>query len=1077
MKILKLSLCNLAAFSGEHTLDFTAPPLSECGLFAITGPTGAGKSTLLDALCLALFDSTPRLRQMPGASGTMPGDEHVQLSNPRTLMRRGCTYASASVTFVGVDGLRYVASWSVHRARNKPSGRLQHSVQSLHCLDPETRLITDGKADFAKRLPETLGLNFDQFTRAVLLAQAEFSAFLRANDNERGALLEKLTDSDIYSRISRKAYQHHNSIKQRNAALFEQIEHERPCTNDIRQALTQRTQQAESVLSTHTQSLETHRQKRQLLEQQIAAIDTYRTQSMEQKKRLDLWEASADQRDLSAALTRFASIRDAVEHRASLQPRHEQLSVSLHKQDNALNEARTAFEACQRKHEKARQQRETVSQQLAGEAHQFEEARSATQQFQQLTEQLSTQQHALDEVTQRCERERTALLHLKAEHTQAHATRESLTTTLIGVSRRPENRLRVLRRRLVLLDRQAQRWAQFKERAEQLDTLRQKRELCQQHVEQAEKEHIALKTALDKAELTAQTAGQNYTLLRDTLQAFETQTLNVLRGTLSEGDPCPVCGSTQHALDNVPHRLIDAQHQARQQQLAPLQQAHQEALIEVDELRDKSHNVINTLTAARTRLDDATQALSQISASPSSARCTLRCKVLAKQKQYWQSLTDTLDTTLHQRRQLDEQLQQADLAYREHVGALTRDEEQHQHYQEQHLHLTQSLAKTEAHLNVLLGEHASFSAWQNVRENALNSATQHEHLTETQLNDARRKLDQLTTSRQTQHDELVALRAQCDAYNEQISLWSGRQPAPWNTPASLHTLRSITSEEQAALIARVTHDEQALNDARAERDASVRHCHSLLNESQIAELATDSDQLAQRLADQRLSDDAPLEALTQALENARQDYDEARIAVAEDDRRRERYAALNDELKTVEHELERWGKISGLIGSADGARFRRMAQQWHLDQLVQQANHHLQSLARRFRLKRGGTELGLMIVDHDMGDEERSVHSLSGGETFLVSLALALGLATMASDRLVLGTLFIDEGFGSLDAEARAMAMDALEALQSEGRQVGIISHVQELHERIPVQVQVRTGGREGASELSLTHPRAFTSV
>lgn len=154
-----------------------------------------------------------------------------------------------------------------------------------------------------------------------------------------------------------------------------------------------------------------------------------------------------------------------------------------------------------------------------------------------------------------------------------------------------------------------------------------------------------------------------------------------------------------------------------------------------------------------------------------------------------------------------------------------------------------------------------------------------------------------------------------------------------------------------------------------------------------------------------------------------------------------------------------------------------MAQQWHLDVLVAHANQHLQTLARRFCLKRGGTELGLMIVDREMGDEERSVHSLSGGETFLVSLALALGLAAMASDRLLIGTLFIDEGFGSLDTRARAMAMDALEALQAQGRQVGIISHVQELHERIPVQVQVCPGGREGSSHLKISSPRSLLDL
>ena len=131
------------------------------------------------------------------------------------------------------------------------------------------------------------------------------------------------------------------------------------------------------------------------------------------------------------------------------------------------------------------------------------------------------------------------------------------------------------------------------------------------------------------------------------------------------------------------------------------------------------------------------------------------------------------------------------------------------------------------------------------------------------------------------------------------------------------------------------------------------------------------------------------------------------------------------------------------------------------------ANQQLRQLVRRYRLKRGGSQLGLLVLDTEMGDELRSVHSLSGGETFLVSLALALGLASMASSTLRIESLFIDEGFGSLDPESLQLAMDALDGLQAQGRKVGVISHVQEMHERIGVQIQVRRQGN-GLSHLEV---------
>ena len=186
---------------------------------------------------------------------------------------------------------------------------------------------------------------------------------------------------------------------------------------------------------------------------------------------------------------------------------------------------------------------------------------------------------------------------------------------------------------------------------------------------------------------------------------------------------------------------------------------------------------------------------------------------------------------------------------------------------------------------------------------------------------------------------------------------------------------------------------------------------------------------------------------------------ELRAQQAEDQRRQEANQALAQRIAQAYEEWQRWARLSELIGSGTGDKFRKIAQAYNLDLLVHHANAQLRQLVKRYRLKRGGSMLGLLVMDTEMGDELRSVHSLSGGETFLVSLALALGLASMASSTLKIESLFIDEGFGSLDPESLQLAMDALDGLQAQGRKVGVISHVQEMHERIPVQIQVRRQG------------------
>ncbi|MGZ8321323.1 MAG: SbcC/MukB-like Walker B domain-containing protein, partial [Telluria sp.] len=188
-----------------------------------------------------------------------------------------------------------------------------------------------------------------------------------------------------------------------------------------------------------------------------------------------------------------------------------------------------------------------------------------------------------------------------------------------------------------------------------------------------------------------------------------------------------------------------------------------------------------------------------------------------------------------------------------------------------------------------------------------------------------------------------------------------------------------------------------------------------------------------------------------------------RLRLAQDNVRRENSQAVAGEIEAQRAVERRWGQMNELIGSADGKKFRNYAQQFTLDVLLGYANSHLAHLARRYRLERvatsGGPSLGLLVRDQDMGGEIRSVNSLSGGESFLVSLALALGLASLSSNRVRVESLFIDEGFGSLDSETLRVAMDALDGLQSMGRKVGVISHVQEMTERIATKILVQPAG------------------
>ena len=194
---------------------------------------------------------------------------------------------------------------------------------------------------------------------------------------------------------------------------------------------------------------------------------------------------------------------------------------------------------------------------------------------------------------------------------------------------------------------------------------------------------------------------------------------------------------------------------------------------------------------------------------------------------------------------------------------------------------------------------------------------------------------------------------------------------------------------------------------------------------------------------------------------------EIRFKLRTNEENRQKVQSLEKELMQAREVSEHWASLNEIAGSSDGGKFRRIAQGYTLDVLLSYANVQLSELSKRYRLERVPDTLALQVIDRDMCDEVRTVHSLSGGESFLVSLALALGLSSLSSNKMRVESLFIDEGFGSLDAETLRVAMDALDSLRTRGRKIGVISHVQEMTERIPVQIKVNRGDN-GRSYLTV---------
>src|SRR5690606_3801629 len=215
MKILAIRIKNLASLEGTTEIDFTQEPLCSAGIFAITGPTGAGKSTILDALCLALYAKTPRYAQAReiGIEITDVQGSTINQSDVRAILRDGTADGYAEVDFVGVDGQHYRATWSVRRARNKAAGSLQQANIALKNLTTGSD-IGGKKTELLPEITRLVGLNYEQFIRSVLLAQGDFTAFLKADKDQKASLLEKLTGTYIYSELSKKVFERYREEEQ-----------------------------------------------------------------------------------------------------------------------------------------------------------------------------------------------------------------------------------------------------------------------------------------------------------------------------------------------------------------------------------------------------------------------------------------------------------------------------------------------------------------------------------------------------------------------------------------------------------------------------------------------------------------------------------------------------------------------------------------------------------------------------------------------------------------------------------------------------------------------------------------------
>ncbi|WP_332879481.1 AAA family ATPase [Massilia sp. S19_KUP03_FR1] len=1249
MKILKIAGRNLASLAGDFSVDFESEPLASAGLFAISGPTGAGKSTLLDALCLALYGTTPRLPKSARGGSALPdaGGEAVSTFDPRNLLRRGAAEAYAEVDFVGNDDQRYRARWSVRRSRNKAAGLLQASNMTLHRLQDLTAL-GGTKTEVMDEIADRIGLKFEQFTRSVLLAQNEFSAFLKTDENERGELLETLTGSTIYSDISRRAFERYKGEQEAMRHLTRKLADQAPLPPDERTLVDTELLAASAALDAidaHKlvleQQLRWHQELARLsagvaqAELALAAADAQLTQAAARRQRLATLDKVQEARPMAADLARLEQEANQAQQAIGAHDAALALAIDAHQcaaRDAAAATERVALaESAQREaapilddakrldatvaalaplhqqaaraHDAARSQlvdAQTGLQDKAGQiaatqrAQQdsaawlaghapvealaaqwprwdrlFAQAEAAGAQVALSADALAAARQAHDEHAAQAAQAASGLAAAHDTLAQRATQREQATQALAAIDHEalaPQRQdIEARREALTVAERTwsllATTRARHDEVCAQAATLEQAAASAQATLCAAEEAAPQLAVGLDQSERS--------------LAAAELACAgNVvdLRATLVDDAPCPVCGSVAHPYEHQDARLETMLANLRDEVRRCRQQV-QDNLAAQTNGRAAQENIAERLPGLQRERAQLVTSLAELDAEWQADPVGAGAPPAPQRSDWFSTQLTALRTAL---RALDQQEQAARrVATARDAAQQAWEQAQAAHAQLQqaaHTHATQ-LARLDAAQGAQAGKHETAQAaltsvlaeldpvlaalgpdWQaswSSAPSAFRAARGADVQAWIDRSSAQAALAATLANQQAAHGTLAervvhlqasatdadqlfaerddALRAR---QGERATLWDGR-PVAAVEAAYAQALATARAAQQALQLSlhNAAQAEAAARTALAQARAQVGSIQAATAATQVrladwledtsrtaseleaidslsdltsllavgtawiaqeraalAELASNVQraatvraerqaQSAQHAAAQPAA--APLAsvetALTAVLEQRRAAHELAaglRLRTAQDDARRADAAAVLADIAHQQAIEQRWGRLSELIGSADGKKFRNYAQQFTLDVLLGYANSHLSQLARRYRLERvqvgNAPSLALMVRDQDMGGEVRSVNSLSGGESFLVSLALALGLASLSSNRVRVESLFIDEGFGSLDSETLGVAMDALDALQSMGRKVGVISHVQEMTERISAKILVRPAGG-GSSAVTVS--------
>ena len=1004
MKICKVKFKNIHSLKGEHEIDFENGALGEAGLFVITGSTGTGKSSILDVITLALFNRIPRIDKP--ITGKIIEEDGVVLT-------KNAPDCFAEVEYE-VKGIKYRSNWSIRRTR---TGSLDNRKQDL--TDVATNaIIVSGINDVVKKNEEIIGLNFDQFVQSMILAQGQFSKLLLAKKDERNLILEKITGSSIYRRIGILVFERHreatNLVAIQRTKMGETVLLEQEAIEIINADIIEKIPLLQAEIAKH----------KILNAKKLLKENIQKNKLIKVKNQLD-WDVFLEVKKTFETQENLLKVHDdLVGFRTEMNQIESYKSTASALSDSILN-----LEEDVKVFEKRKNTNIDLASKLVGKTILEADLEVELDSFLMQVVALQNEEQAkLSKTEQEFERLKDKLqvletfgislnihdkltekIHEEINSISTMIKQSGLSTVEEVLFKKTEFANLILPATQLIGSRQL-----YDSKKDTIETLIKSISSHKKALVDAIETEKVLKLKIDDLVLKVRTAS---TELEDWKSR---KSLDQHRSELEDGKPCPLCGSENHPYsENIQEALINALQEKWEALSSELIQSEKEQSILNTKIKVFQENIISDNSKLETLNADFTTTEISVKNLCNKLKWDLNVAIFEweEELQKYQYKQNELNT-LEKKFQTLKSLQDLKKCYNDYL---------------------------------LLNE--EYLKAKDVRISIYNG------------DDINKEVNALKTNFVQIITALKGLIIQIKGHKENLEIAIDSEKSvkgilfPKLEEKGIQTLEELKSKLlDESLASEIRKDSIEIIANEAALKTTINATDSILEEEKkLDDVSISLNELEVLLP--KLSEEM--------TEKQKYIWDqEKKITINNENKTR--LQSSQNHLDALLKDLNLWNKMNLLIGDGQGKKFSNFVQDLTLRQLIEYGNKRLIGFSDRYLLEVTNDSDALQVIDTYMGNSKRSVASLSGGETFKLSLALAFGLSDLAARNINIESLFIDEGFGSLDPESLDQAITILENMQNESnKSIGIISHVGELKDRIGTKVKLlKTGAGYSTIEI-----------